>query len=159
MSASVDKSAAGSTASNGRLLLVMGAWSLGFGLLLVGMGLWLLVRGHVAGHEAMGLLIVVVGIAGPGVLGVRRIRLSLRPDEGLAGLKHRRVSIVTSALLMIGFGVVAFGEGIWLLAHGQVFVGTGLVVVGMAGLVVLGARLRYAIRATRSNLPQKESAD
>jgi hypothetical protein len=136
-------------------LLVMGAWSLGFCVLLVGTGLWLLVRGHVAGHEAVGLFIVFAGIAGPGLLGMVRIRLWLRPNECRPKLKHRRFRILVVAMLMIVYGVVALGEGIWLFAHDQAFAGAGLVAVGMAGSVVLGVRLRYAIRATRSNLPQE----
>lgn len=134
----------------------MGAWSLGFCGLLIGMGLWLLVRGHVAGHEGLGLFIVVAGLAGPGLLGVMRIRLWLRPNDGRTGLKHRRISILISVLLMVVFGVVAFGEGIWLLVHDQAFAAAGLVAIGIAGSMVLGARLRYAIRATGSILPQRE---
>lgn len=155
MSASVDRSSASSAASNRRRLLLMGALSLGFCLLFVGMGLRLLVWGHVAGHQALGLFIVFAGVAGPGLLGALRIRLWLRPNEVRPKLKHTRLFILISGLLLIVFGVVALGEGIWLLAHDQAFAGAGFVAVGVAGSVVLGARLRYAFRAARSNLPQE----
>ena len=135
--------------------MVLGAWSLGFCLLLVGMGMWLLVRGHVAGHEALGIFFVIVGIAGPGRLGARRLRLWLRPEEGRAGRKRGRVELLTATLLTIVFGFGVLSVAVWLFLDGKALSGVVMVGVGTVGTGLLGAMIRRSVRERDTDSPQE----